>query len=405
MHRIRDFQFFKLLVIIFLLQGNRLFASTDFIDFKRDTYIHSKSRKALVLWERYVSNSIDSLNLLGIELLKSAKQNESDFGIAVANRILGCYDVRSGRIDRGIRLLTRSKNYFVSKNDNEFICESMNELGIAYFLNGDLETAKSFFQSSLKFGQESPIETNRFLAQINLAKVYSEQGKISEAKFLIKDYIQQASALKKWESVSNAYSLLGDLALENNQIRTAKLYFEQQTYFAKKAKSNIYITRANNNQAILAYYEGNSNKSLALFLEVLKRRKVEKFAFNIYDAYFNLARFHYPDKLVISLEYVDSCYRIAKENRLLNQELEVYDWRHQHYKDSHNKNLIDSMKTVIADLEKQNESIREELDRETIDSRKKSNSLKTWLFWSFGSLAIILISRYFIVRKSPLKIN
>ena len=405
MHRLKILTLFKLLLLVFLLNDNSLFASTEFIDFKRDSDIHSKSRKALVLWERYVSNTIDSLNILGIELLKPAKQHKSDFGIAVANRILGCYDVRTGRIDRGMRLLTRSKNYFVSKNDNEFICESMNELGIAYFLNGDLETAKRFFQSSLKFGQESPIETNRFLAQINLAKVYSEQGKISEATFLIKDYIQQASALKKWESVSNGYSLLGDLALENNQIRTAKINFEKQINFAKKTNSEIYITRAINNQAILAYYEGNSNKSLALFLEVLKRRKVEKFAFNIYDAYFNLARFHYPDKLLISMEYVDTCHQIAKENRLPKQELEVYEWRYQHYKDSHNKNLIDSMKTVVADLEKQNESIREELDREIIDSRKKSNSLKTWLFWSFGSLAIILISRYFIVRKSRLKLN
>ena len=405
MNRIKGFTLFKFLILCFLLNENVLFPATNFIDFKTDSDIHFKSQKALVLWERYVSNSIDSLNILGIELLKSAKQNESDFGIAVANRILGCYDVRSGRIDRGIRLLTRSKNYFVSQNDNELICESMNELGIAYFLNGDLETAKSFFRSSLKFGKDSPIETNRFLAQINLAKVYAEQGRISEAKFLIKDYIPQASELKKWESVSNAYSLLGDLALEKNQIRTAKINFEKQINFAKKANSEIYITRAINNQAILAYYEGNSNKSLALFLEVLKRRKIEKFAFNIYDAYFNLARFYYPDKLDISLEYVDSCYQIVKENRLLKQELEVYDWCYEHYKDSTNKNLIDSMKTVIADLEKQNESIREELDRETIDSRKKSNSLKTWLFWSFGSVAIILISRYFIVRKSPLKIN
>jgi hypothetical protein len=205
--------------------------------------------------------------------------------------------------------------------------------------------------------------------------------------------------------VSNGYSLLGDLALETNQIRTAKINFEKQINFAKKANSEIYVTRAINNQAILAYYEGNSNKSLALFLEVLKRRKVEKFAFNIYDAYFNLARFHYPDKLVISLEYIDTCHQIAKENRLPKQELEVYEWRYQRYKDSYNKNLIDSMKTVVADLEKQNESVREKLDREIIDYRKKSNSLNKWLFWSFGSLAIILIGRYFIVRKSRLKLN
>jgi hypothetical protein len=61
------------------------------------------------------------------------------------------------------------------------------------------------------------------------------------------------------------------------------------------------------------------------------------------------------------------------------------------------------MKTVIADLEKQNESIREELEK--IDFRKTSNSSNTWLLWSFGSVAIILISRYLIVRKSRLKLN
>lgn len=392
-------------VVVFISSANFLCASDEFQDFKREKDIHSKSQKALVLWERFVSNSIDSLNILGIELLRSTKQNESDFGVAIANRILGCYDVRTGKIDRGIRLLTKSKNYFVSSNDNELICEGMNELGIAYFLNGDLETAKSFFQSSLKFGRESPVETNRFLAQINLAKVYAEQGKISEAKFLIRDYIQQASKLKKWESVSNGYSLLGDLALEKNQIRTAKINFEKQINSAKKANSEIYITRAINNQAILAYYEGNSSKSLALFQEVLRRRKVEKFVFNIYDAYFNLARFHYPDKLNVALKYVDSCYQIAKENKLLNQELEVYEWRYQHYKDPLNKNRIDSMKTVIEDLEKRNEIVRKELYVETKDSRKKTNSLNKWFLWSIGSVTIILISRYFFVRNSLLKMN
>jgi len=387
-------------VALFISSANIFYASTEFQDFKREKEIHSKSRIALILWERYVSNSIDSLNSLGIELLRSAKQKESNFGLAIANRILGCYDVRNGKIERGIRLLTKSKNYFVSTNDNELICESMNELGIAYFLKGDLETAKSFFRSSLIFGKESPLETNRFLAQINLAKVYAEQGKISEAKFLIKDYIQQASAQKKWESVSNGYSQLVDLALEKNQIRTAKNYIEKQITFAKKAKSSIYMTRAINNQAILAYYEGNINESYRLFQEVLMRRKNEKFAFNIYEAYFNLARFHYPDNLALSWKYIDSCFQITQENKLLKQELEIYDWRYKHYKDKENKGLVDSMKVVISDLEKRNESVRKELEQLKFKPRIDSMSTKIWLYSIFGLLIIVLIGRYLIIRKS-----
>lgn len=403
MLRIKGFPFIKLQLLIYFFCGNLLLASTEFGDFREERNIHSKSQKALVLWEKYVSNSIDSLNILGIELLRSAKKKESNFGIAIANRILGCYDVRTGKIDRGIRLLTASKNYFVSRNDNELICESMNELGIAYFLNGDFETAKSFFQSSLKFGKESPIETNGFLAQINLAKVYAEQGKISEAKFLIQDYIQQANILKKWESVSNGYSLLGDMAINSNRIRTAKNYIVKQSHYANKAKSALYITRAINNQAILAYYEGNLDESLRLFQEVLIRRKKENFAFNIYDAYFNLASFHYTKNLGLALKYVDSCFQIVKENKLLKQELEVYEWRYQHFKDGENECLIDSMKTVISDLEKRNEIVRKEL--KLIDSSKEVASSNTWLYWSFGSLTLLLIGRYFIVRKSELKIN
>ncbi len=372
---------------------------------KKDQNIRSKIQKALFLWENYVSNSIDSLNNLGIELLTSANEQKSDFGIAVANRILGCYDVRTGKVDRGISLLTESKNYFVSKNDNELICESMNELGIAYFLKGDLETAKSFFQSSLKFGEESPVETNCFLAQINLAKVYAEQGRISEAKFLIRDYIKQAKTHQKWESVSNAYSLLGDMALNLNQIRTAKNYFGKQLNHAKKAKSFIYVTRAMNNQAIFSFYDGDSKKSLELFQKVLERRKTEKFAFNIYDAYFNLARFHYPDKLDIALKYVDSCYRIAKKNKLIKQELEVYEWRFEHYKDKENKHLIDSMNTIIADLEKQNERLRNELEGQKHETKKDTRSPLTWMYLFFGIAISILSSRYLLTRHSALKIN
>ena len=251
----------------------------------------------------------------------------------------------------------------------------------------------------------NPVETNSFLAQINLAKVYAERGKISEAKFLIQDYINQSRALKKWEAVSNGYSQLGDLALLKNQIRTAKNYFEKQIDYAKKAKSALYITRAINNQAILAYYEGNINESLKLFQEVLIRRKNEKFAFNIYEAYFNLARFHYTDNLELSRKYIDSCFHITQKNELLKQELEIYDWRYKRYKDKENKRLVDSMKVVISNLEKRNESIRKKLEQQYVERKNRLVTSKTWIFSVFGIVIVILLIRYYIIRKSALKIN
>lgn len=386
-------------LIIVFCTSHFVFSRVTYKQYLSDNNIQSKSNKALILWEYYIANSIDSLRILGTDLYKISSVKKSNYGKAIAQRILGCYDVRTGKIERGIRLLNASKNYFVAQNDFELICESMNEIGIAYFLQGDLETAKSFFKESMKYGEESPIVTNRLLAEVNLAKVYFEKGEIPEAKFLLNHYIRASLALKKYESVSNAYSLLGEIALNKNQIKTAQTQFDKQYFYAKKSKNATYITRSINNQAINAFYQGKNEVALALFKEVLKRRKKETFPFNTFDAYNNLARFYYPDKLDFSLKYMDSCFQIAKENNLVKKELEVYEWRFQHFQDKKNKHLIDSVEQVIQSMEEANEATRKELFSIKSKKRKpmKSNFHRT--FYILTGLSLILGMRYLFFRK------
>jgi tetratricopeptide (TPR) repeat protein len=386
-------------VFSFLIRNN-LFATDRFDLFLSEKNIHAKTQKALELWSDYMVGSIDSLQILGVELLKSSTKQNSEFAKAISYRILGCYDVRTGKANRGIHLLTISKNYFVSKNDNEMTCESMNELGIAYFLKGDLETAQHFFEASLEFGNDSPVESNRFLAKLNLAKVFYEKEQFAEAKFLIVEYINQANYLKKWESVSNAYSLLGELALNKDQLRTATKYFEKQIYYAKKTNSASYITRAINNQAIVAYFQENQKLALKLFHQVLERRKEEGFPFNIYDAYFNLSRFYYPNELKIALEYNDSCFQIARKYKLIKLELEVYKWRFEHYKDNQNKILIDSINFVIQQMEKRNESVRNEIINPKKEIKSGSFFVKNQWYLIFSFLIFILFLRYLLIFKN-----
>ena len=101
----------------FSLAGNK----KKFNDFLIDKNLDSKSIIALELSKDYLSISIDSLGILGSELFRSSTRENSRFGIAIAQRILGCYDVRTGKINRGLKLLTYSKNYFLSNNDFEMI--------------------------------------------------------------------------------------------------------------------------------------------------------------------------------------------------------------------------------------------------------------------------------------------
>lgn len=391
--------------VIILCTSHFVFSKVSYKQYLSDNNVQSKSNKALILWEYYIANSIDSLRILGTDLYQISSIEKSYYGKAIAQRILGCYDVRTGKIERGIRLLNASKNYFVAQNDFEMICESMNEIGIAYFLEGDLETATSFFKESMKYGLESPIATNRLLAEVNLAKVYFEKGKVPEAKFLLKHYIKASLALKKYESVSNAYSLLGEIALTKNQIKTAQINLDKQYYYANKSKNATYITRSINNQAINAFYQGKNEVALSLFKEVLKRRKREDFPFNTYDAYFNLARFYYSDQLDLSLKYMDSCFQIAKGNNMVKKELEVYEWRFQHFQDKRNKQLIDSAKQVIQSMEETNEATRKELFSLKSKNGKSMNSNFHWTLYILTGFSLILCLRLLLFRKKLANTN
>ena len=101
-----------------------------------------KSKIALHLWEYYSRFHIDSLHVIGVDLLKKQNENTDAFSKAVAYRLLGCYDVRYGEIKTGLELLEISKSIFLNLGDEKLISEAYNEIGIAYLLLGDNETAK-----------------------------------------------------------------------------------------------------------------------------------------------------------------------------------------------------------------------------------------------------------------------
>jgi hypothetical protein len=203
--------------------------------------------------------------------------------------------------------------------------------------------------------------------------------------------------------VSNGYSLLGEISLSLNHIKTAANYFEKQKFYALKSNNSSYLTRSLNNQAINAYYQNQSQEALLLFQQVLNRRKQENFPFNTFDAYFNLARFHYPDKLQISFQYVDSCYQIAKQNKLLKQELEVYEWRLEHFKDLKNKRLIDSMKQVIRSKEIENELTRKGLAAKNQLVKNSVKSDLNGIIFSLIFCSAFLGIRFLFVRKKHFK--
>lgn len=356
--------FLKLILVLFTViysgfQFSLAQNTCSFNEFKSTKNIGEKTQKALELWEHYLRNDLDSLQILAIELAKT--KNRNSFSLAVSKRIFGCFQVRKGQIKDGIKLLKESKNYFLSIGDMQLLCEELNELGIAYFLQGDLETAAFYFKSSLTTGAQSPKESDAILAEVNLAKVYIAEKDFKQATAILNHYIFTAKELKKWEAVANAYSVLADVQLNLGNYSKTKIYCEKQLFFAKKGKALNLKINALNNQALIFFFEGYPNEALSLFKEILSIRKKQNIPSKIYDAYYNLASFYSEENPDLASEYMDSCQFEARKSAYLQLELEALQFKRDELKQLNLSKEITILEKAIKTLNQTNEKEREEL--------------------------------------------
>jgi tetratricopeptide (TPR) repeat protein len=370
----------------------------DFPAFKNEKNHLRKAKMALELSQEYVRYNIDSLKILAEELKKSSNKNA--FTRAISCRILGIYEVRKGDFSNGIVLLKAAKNYSLSMQDLELLTSDVNELGNAYFLKGDFKTAEFYYKTSLDIGEDSPNETDAFLALVNLARIHILQKKYSEAKQELEKYIFLATKNEKWEAVANAYAVFADLALEQKNNKLAKLYCENSFSFSNKTMKSYFYLNALTNKAIIFFLSNEKKQALELFQKILRDRKTENIPHKIFEAYFNLADyFWYFDKLV-SKTYIDSCTQLAKKQGLLGLELEAIEFKIDELKLIQFKDAKAKLELKIRELENNNKKERDKLRGELISGnfieKKEINNNSLMLFAFFSALLFFMV---FQIRK------
>lgn len=396
--------FLELILVFFIfisasLQFNFAQKTSSFKAFNSTNSIDEKTRRALELWEYYLRNDVDSLQILATELAKTKDRNA--FSLAVSKRIFGCYQVRKGQINGGIKFLKESKNYFLSIGDMQLLCEELNELGIAYYLQGDLETAAFYFKSSLTTGAQSPKETDVILAEVNLAKVFIAKKDFKQATAILNHYVFIAKEFKKWEAVANAYSVLADVQLNLGNYSKAKIYCEKQLRFAKKGNALNLKINALNNQALIFFFEGKPTEALSLFKQILSIRKKQNIPSKIYDAYYNLASYYVDVNLDLANQYIDSCQIVAKIGGYLQLELEALKFKRDELKELNLSKEITALEKAIQTLNQENVKEREELTKLLMQEIATIEENNHWIILSvmFSFLfLVILIVRFRLFR-------
>ena len=353
---------------------------------------------ALELSQEYVRYNIDSLKILAEELKKSSNKNA--FTRAISCRILGIYEVRKGDFSNGILLLKAAKNYSLSMQDLELLTSDMNELGNAYFLKGDFKTAEFYYKTSLDIGEDSPNETDAFLALVNLARIHILQKKLIAAKEELELYIFLATKNEKWEAVANAYAVFADLALAQDNYELAKLYCEKSFSASNKTIKSYFYLNVLTNKALIYFLSNEKKQALELFQKILRDRKAENIPYKIFDAYFNLAGYFVESDKNLSEKYSDSCLQLAKKQGLLGLELEAIEFKIDELKLMEFKEAKAKLELKIRELENNNKKERDKLSGELISGnfieKKEINNNSLMLFAFFSTLLFFMV---FQIRK------
>ncbi len=280
-----------------------------------------KSEYALILWNYYLSNNLDSLKIVGAELLHDANEAGDLFGKNVAFRIIGDYKIWNGAHEEGRDHLIEAARYFLRLENYLLYSECLISLGNSYFMEGDLEDARKAYLNALDAGKKSGDQSAWFAPELNLAKLYAAKGDTVKAVKLGMHFKNEALRLSKFEATSNAYGFLYNMTTNDSLLQDE--YLQKSIQFARKSRALNQLSHALNNAAIDQFYLSNIDSAKMLFQEALLLRQNANNHRLICEGYLNLAQLYFEiGESEKASEYVDSMISHA----LLNgQKLAVKD--------------------------------------------------------------------------------
>ena len=352
--------------------------SQNFEDYKNAETLNEKNSISEKLAAEYLEGNLDSLRILGYDLLSYSNANFSKEGIHYAKKQLGAYLIRTANELKGLELLRTAKNYFLEVQDYTNVTELCVEIGIGYHYSKKPDEAIKWYKQSLKYGALSPDPDFKNAGLINLAQAYLEKGNYelaNENALLYRDWVL---SLGKYQSVANAYAVLGKIALAQEDFDKAVSYFEINENFALKSGSKALRAHALTNIGISKFYLGETHECLDYFEKALQLRLEVKNISFICDAYLNLGGMHfelgdlekaeenYQEGLKIAVEFdkfsnqLEMLVAIIEVKNAQNKPVVELEKEYDRVKELYSKKLVEK-NAVDVKLEKElKESLLEE---------------------------------------------
>ena len=381
--------------------------SQSFEDFQNAKTMDKKITIAEALAYDYVKDNLDSLLLLGHELLIESNKQKDELGIFSARRIIGTYKIRTSEIDAGLELLRSSKNFFLGKENFTAVTEVCNEIGNAYQYSGKIDDAIKWYKESLKYGRIASDDNIKNIALVNLAQAYIIKSDFEKAETAALEYRDWVLAIGAIDAISNSYAVLGNIELQSENFANAISYFQHCEKFARKSGSKTQLAHAYTNLGISAFYLGEKEKCVDYFIQALELNKAIQNVKPICDSYLNLGGvyFEMSDFSKAELYYLEGL-EVAKTGKIYASQIEfleaLMELKNEEGKPT--KEFSDELKKAVEEQNKHVTSqnkVDRELEEDLLESKRiqrdgfnKSNSKLPFyigsgiLFLAFAILAL-----------------
>ncbi|MEN9444376.1 MAG: hypothetical protein RIS47_1266, partial [Bacteroidota bacterium] len=196
-----------------------------------------------------------------------------------------------------------------------------------YWKDNNTDSTQHYFAKSTRVLRTLPQDYahNKLRYRIHgyVTTMFTDVNRFPEARVHILYMQHLALQYNNQTWLANSQLLLGLVAMQTNQMDTAKYYFDKAMAVALPKKVWDVTTKIYGNLGIYYFYNGQSDSSYHCMLEAVKYAKLSKHAYFLANAYNNLATLEFKrGNLNGSVRYLKESQKIYKQ--LKNRSGEMY---------------------------------------------------------------------------------
>ncbi len=225
--------------------------------------------------------------------------------------------------DNALSLLKKIENHYVRLEDNRKLGYIYRNQGICFDGKGLRKDALHAFKKSITYFKDCNLPLEQVHGEALEANEWIYLKKFNEAQDVINRCILYMVEKKKYNTVFRYYHMLAN-SYSMQGLKEKEKWANLRSYeYALQSQNPVTISLAQNNLAIVNYYEGNLTEALDLFHEALKTRVKTGKKRLICESYYNIASVYEELDITKAKYFYNQSLELAKKNRLYTDECDA----------------------------------------------------------------------------------